>query len=47
MDYRVTPQMRYIFNQHNIVQLGGDRHGWRKEKKLMAFLCARYLFLLE
>jgi hypothetical protein len=32
MDYRVTPQMRYIFNKYNIVQLGGDRHGWRKEK---------------
>ncbi|WP_072767690.1 hypothetical protein [Nitrosospira sp. Nsp11] len=21
--YRVTPQMQYIFNKHNIVQLGG------------------------
>jgi hypothetical protein len=29
--------MQYIFNKHNIVQLGGDRHGWRKEKKLIGF----------
>lgn len=42
--YRVTPQMQYIFNKHNIVQLGGGPSQLEERKKTDWLFSARVIY---
>jgi hypothetical protein len=42
--YRVTPQMQYIFNKHNIVQLGGGPSRLDERKKTDWLFSARVIY---